>query len=105
MRIVFYAAVAGAVLGIPGPALWYLNYVFGHHYVADGSGVLERLLPFFPAFPLLMMIPDSDPAAPSTYLGAMGIVLLANMVVVAVLAALVAALVVGVWHLVGLTTG
>lgn len=104
MRSILYAGIAGAILGVPGPVLWLMNYVFGHHYLADGSGVLERLLPFFPLFILLLMIPSSDPAVPATYLGGFLIALLANMTFFAAVAAFGAAIIIGAFHLIGLFT-
>jgi hypothetical protein len=102
MRAVLIAAIAGAILGVPAPALWFWNFLFWHHFIADGSGVLERLVPFFPLCFLLLMAPNSDPAVPSSYLAAFIIALLANMAFFSAVTALVTAITVGVCRAIGI---
>jgi hypothetical protein len=100
-RPVLSIAIAAAILGIPGPVWWLLEWVFGHHHLADRSGVLESILPFFPLCILLLLAPpNSNPAMPTSYLGAFLIALLANMAFFAAAAALGAALIIGVTRIV-----
>jgi hypothetical protein len=103
--VVITAAIAGAILAVPAPVLWLLNFLFWHHYIADGSGVLERLVPFFPLCILLLMAPQSDPAVPSSYVAAFIMAGVANMVFFAGVAALVATLAIGVSTGIGVPTG
>jgi hypothetical protein len=94
-------AIAAAILGIPGPVWWLLEWLFGHHHLADRSGVLESIIPFFPLYILLLLAPpNSNPAMPSSYLGAFLIALLANMALFAAVAALGTALIIGVTRIV-----
>ena len=63
--------------------------------------MLESIIPFFPLYILLLLAPpNSNPAVPSSYLGAFLIALLANMAFFAAVAALGTAPIVGVTRIV-----
>jgi hypothetical protein len=77
-----------------------MNFFFGHHCIADGSGVLESIIPFSPLYILLLSAPNSNPAMPASYLGGLLIALLANMASFTSVAALGMALTIGVTRIV-----
>jgi len=72
------AAVAGAILGAIGPLWWWYEWLQGH-YVGDGTGTLERIIPLYPLSILSLMAPSTNPAVPSSYLGVVIALLMANM--------------------------
>ena len=47
LRPLLLVAVAGLCIGMIPPLLWLAAWKSGH-YIGDASGILDRLLPFYP---------------------------------------------------------
>src|SRR5689334_9987744 len=63
LRPLLLVAVAGLCIGMIPPLLWLAAWKSGH-YIGDASGILDRLLPFYPFAIVNLAAPSERPLAP-----------------------------------------